>query len=227
MAHLTYLFLLLIFLVIPIILSFQKKIRFIFRLRYLLPATIFSAAIFLMWEWRFTEFGIWSYNPDFITGIDLLKVPLEVWLSVFILPFSSVYIYEWLKIRFENFEKPNLFLVVSLVLFVVFAVLAYFYRRELFSFFTFFLTAIYLGYTIFRNRFKKYYTKFYLAFAVSLVPFMVVSLVMYSLPVISYDASHTMHVALLGIPVERLVYLYLMLLINFTIYEYISSRQFY
>lgn len=227
MAHLTYLFLLLIFLVIPIILSFQKKKRFIFRLRYLLPATIFSAAIFLMWEWRFTEFGIWSYNPDFITGIDLLKVPLEVWFSVFILPFSSVYIYEWLKIRFENFEKPNLFLAVSLVLFVMFAVLAYFYRRELFSFFTFFLTAIYLGYTIFRNRFKKYYTKFYLAFAISLVPFMVVSLVMYSLPVISYDASHTMQVPLLGVPVERLVYLYLMLLINFTIYEYISSRQFY
>lgn len=227
MEHLSFLLLLLIYLVIPILLSFQKKFRFGFRLRYLLPATLFSATVFLMWNWRFAEFGIWTYNSTYITGINLLKVPLEIWLSVFILPFSSAYIYEWLKVRFENFEKPNLFLVVSLVLFVAFAVLAYLFRSRLFSFFTFFLTAIYLGYTIFRNRFKKHLTKFYLAYLVSLIPFTLVSVIMSLLAMISYDSSHILQISLLGIPIERFVYLYLMLLINFTIYEYISERQYY
>ncbi len=227
MEHLSFLLLLLIHLVIPVLLSFQKKVRFGFRLRYMLPASLFSATVFLMWNWRFAESGIWTYNPTYITGINLLKVPLEIWLSVFILPFSSVYIYEWLKVRFENFEKPTLFLVISLALFVAFAVGAYLFRSRLFSFFTFFLTAIYLGYTIFRKGFKKHLTKFYLAYLVSLLPFTVVLVIM-SLPaMISYDSSHILQISLLGIPIECFVYLYLLLLINFTIYEYIGERQYY
>lgn len=227
MEHLTYLLLLLIYLVIPLILSFQKKVRFVFRMRYLLPATIFSGAIFLMMIWRFIEFGIWNFNNDYITGINWLNVPLEVWMSVIIIPFSAVYIYEWLKIKLATFEKANFFLAVSLVLLLAFAALAYLYSSALFSFFIFFLTAIYLGYTLFRNRFKKYLTKFYLTYLLMLVPFTIISFVMNLLPVISYDAVHVLPVAMLGIPLERFVYLYLIMLINFTIYEYIGERQFY
>ncbi len=227
MEHLTYLLLLLIYLVIPLILSFQKKVRFVFRMRYLLPATIFSGAIFLMMIWRFIEFGIWNFNNDYITGINWLNVPLEVWMSVIIIPFSAVYIYEWLKIKLATFEKANFFLAVSLVLLLAFAALAYLYSSALFSFFIFFLTAIYLGYTLFRNRFKIYLTKFYLTYLLMLVPFTIISFVMNLLPVISYDAVHVLPVAMLGIPLERFVYLYLIMLINFTIYEYIGERQFY
>jgi len=227
MEHLTYLLLLLIYLIVPVFLSFQKKVRFAFQLRYLFPATIFTGAIFLMMSWRFTEFGIWTFNDDYLTGINLLKVPLELWLSVFIIPFSAAYIYEWLKIRFEQFEKANIFLAISLVLLIVFIALAYLYRRALFSFFIFFLTAIYLGYTLFRNRYKKHLTKFYLAYLIMLIPFMVVSFIMNLLPVITFDATHVMPVAILGVPIERFVYIYLMMLINFTIYEYISERQYY
>ena len=194
MEHLTYLLLLLIYLVIPLILSFQKKVRFVFRLRYLLPATVFSGAIFLMMCWRFTEFNIWNFNSDYLTGIFWLNVPLEVWLSVVIIPFSGAYIYEWLKIRLENFEQANLFLAISLVLLLAFAALAYFYRSALFSFFMFFLTSIYLGYTLFRNRFKKHLTKFYLAYFIMLVPFVIISFVMNLLPVITYDAAHVIPV---------------------------------
>ena len=227
MEHLTYLLLLLIYLVIPIILSIQKKVRFVFRVRYLIPATIFSGALFLMMCWRFTEFGIWNFNDEYITGIFWFKVPLEMWMSVIIIPFSSVYIYEWLKIKLEKFEKANLFLAVSLILLISFIAMAYFYSRALFSFFVFFLTAIYLGYTIFRNRFKKHLTKFYLSYFIMLIPFIIVSFIMNLLPVITYNDAHILPVSVLGIPVERFVYLYLMMLINFTIYEYISERQYY
>lgn len=227
MEHLVYLLLLLIYLIMPVFLIFQKKVHFVLRVRYLLPATAFSAAIFLMMTWRFTEFGIWSLNPDYLTGIDLLQVPLEMWLAVFVIPFSSVAIYEWLKIRFESFEKPNLFLALSLVLLAVMVILAFLYRSALFTFFMFFLTAIYLGYTLFRNRFKKHLTKFYLAYLITLVPFILVSFLMNLFPILTFDATHIMQIAVLGIPVESFVYLYFMLLINFTIYENISESQFY
>lgn len=225
--NLTYLVLLLVYLIIPVVLSTQKKVRFVFRLRYLLPATIFAGAIFVMWDMRFTELGIWSFNPDYLTGIELIKVPVEEWLFFLILPLSSVYIYEWLKIKFENFEKPNIFVGVSLLIFVLTGILAYFFRKNMFSFFTFFLTAIYLGYTIFRNRFKKHYTKFYLAYAISLVPFLIVSMVLNTMPVIIYNTEHIMGVGLLGVPIEKMAYLFMLMLINITIYEYLNERQYY
>uniref|UniRef100_UPI0032165932 lycopene cyclase domain-containing protein n=1 Tax=uncultured Draconibacterium sp. TaxID=1573823 RepID=UPI0032165932 len=225
--NLTYLLLLLGYLVIPVILGSQKKVRFVFQLKYLLPASIFAGAIFVMWDIRFTELGVWSFNPTYITEIDLLKIPIEEWLAFLIIPLSSVYIYEWLKLKLEHFEKPNIFIVISLAIFAISAILAYSHRKNMFTFFTFFLTAIYLGYTIFRNRFKKHYTKFYLAYAISLVPFLIISAILNIFPVIIYNTDHIIGTAILGIPVEKFAYLFMLLLINITIYEYLNERQHY
>ncbi len=222
----TYLLLLLIYLVFPVVLSTQKKVPFVFKLRYSLPATIFAGAIFVMWDIRFTELGIWSFNSEYLTNIQLMQIPVEEWLSFLIIPLSSAYIYEWLKIRFENFEKPNAFVVVSLVLFILSGILAYFFRRNMFTFFTFSLLAIYLGYTVFRNRFKKFYTKFYLAYFISLLPFFMVSSLLNSLPIQVYNPDQLIGMALLGVPVEKFGYLYLLLLITITIHEYLSQRQY-
>lgn len=225
--NLTYLFLQLIYLVIPVILSFKINLRFSFRLRYLLPAVIFSGAIFVMWNMRFDELGIWNYNSDYVTGIYLLNVPVEEWLSFLLIPVSGAYIFDWMKIRLEKFKKQNIFVTISLMLFLGMGILAYFFRRNMFSFFTFFLTAIYLGYTVFRNRFKKNYAVFYATFGITLLPFLVVSIVSGILPILSYSANHIMGIALFAIPIERLFYLFLMLLISITIYEYLAERRYY
>ncbi|MFV0590795.1 MAG: lycopene cyclase domain-containing protein [Draconibacterium sp.] len=223
----SYLLLLLGYLIIPVILGFQHKVRFVFRLRYLIPATLFAGAIFVMWDRRFIELGIWAFNPEYTTGIQLLKVPVEEWLSFVVIPWSAVYIYEWLKIRFENVEKPNLFVIVSLISFVAMAILAYTYRRAMFSFFTFFLAAIYLGYTTFRNRFKKHMTKFYLAFFIMLLPYTAISAIMSHLKIVKYSPSHVMNINLADFPTEKFAYLFLMLLITITIYEYLSERRYF
>ncbi len=225
--HLGYLFLLMVYLIIPVVMSWQKKVRFVFQLRYLLPAILFSGAIFGIWNMRFTELGIWSFNPDYLTGLEVMKVPIEEWLSFLIIPLSSVYVYEWLKIRLEKFEHANAFLLVSLVLFTLSAVLAYYYRQSMFTFFTFFLTAIYLGYTVFRNRFKKHYTKFYLAFGITLIPYLFVSAILNTMPAVVYNTSHIIGAGIVGVPVEKLAYLFLMLLMNITIYEYLNERQYF
>lgn len=223
----SYLLLLLGYLIIPVILGSQNKVRFVFRLRYLIPATLFTGAIFVMWDRRFIELGIWAFNPEYTTGIQLLKVPVEEWFSFIVIPWSAVYIYEWLKIRFENFEKPNLFVIVSLIGFIAMAVLAYTYRRAMFSFFTFFLAAIYLGYTTFRNRFKKSMTKFYLTFFIMLLPFAVVSGVMSRMRIVNYSTKHIMNINLADFPIEKFAYLFLLLLINITIYEYLNERRYF
>jgi lycopene cyclase domain-containing protein len=225
--NLTYLLLLLVYLIIPAILSLKSKVRFVFQLRYIFPAAVFSGAIFILWNIRFTELGIWNFNPNFLTGIEILKIPVEEWLALIIIPLSSAYIYEWLKIKLEYFDKPNSFLALSLVIFITTGILAYSFRKNIFTFFTFFLTAIYLGYTVFRNRFKNHYTKFYLTFIITLVPFIIVSALLNTMPVVVYNADHIIGVGVFGVPIEKIGYLFLLLLINTTIFEYLNEHQYY
>lgn len=223
----TYLLLMLGSLAVPLIFSFEKQVRFYTQLKYLFPAILFSGAIFIMWDLRFEELGIWRFNAEYVTGIYILNLPVEEWLFFLVIPYFGVFIYEVLKVKLSGFEKPNIFLAISLVLLVAFALLAYFARQRLYTFFTFFLLTIYFGYTVFRNRFKPHYTKFYLTWVVMLVPFLIVNGILTALPVVEYNEVHTLGIRFLTIPVEDFFYFFLLLLMNLTIYEYIKKQRFY
>lgn len=207
--------------------GFKYKTGFFSKLKYLIPAVLFSGAIFLIWDLRFDERAIWRFNPEFLIGVNILNLPIEEWLYFIAIPFLGVSVYEYAKQRFYSFERPNTFLSISLALFVLFGIIAYFSREKMYPFFTFFLTAIYLGYTIFRNRFKKHYTKFYITYFITLIPFLIISGVLTSLPVIEYNPVHYFGIHIYKIPLENFASLFLLLLMNLTIYEYLTERRIY
>jgi lycopene cyclase domain-containing protein len=221
----TYLLLMLATLAGPLAFSFENQVQFYKKVKFLLPAILFSGVIFILWDLRFEELGIWSFNPDYVLGIYILNLPLEEWMFFFIIPYSCVFIYEVLNVKLAHFEKPTVFLAISLVLVVAFALVAYFARQKLYTFFTFFLLTIYFGYTIFRNRFKQHYTKFYLAWLISLVPFLIVNGILTALPVVEYDDMHNLGIRIFTIPVEDFFYFFLLLLMNVTIYEYMKNQR--
>ena len=223
----TYLLLMLGSVIVPVIFSFENQVRFYAKLKYLFPAIIFTGLIFILWDIRFEQIGIWSFNPEYLTGIYILNLPVEEWLFFIVIPYCCVFIYEILKIKFPQFEKPNLFVGISLVLLILFALLAFFERQKLYTFFTFFLLTIYFGYTIFRRRFKSHLTKFYLTFLIGLVPFLIVNGILTSLPVVEYNDLHNLGIRVFSIPVEDFAYFFLLLLINVTIYEYLKQQRLY
>lgn len=221
----TYLLLLLGTIAVPLAYSFEKQIQFYTRLKYLLPAILFSGAVFILWDLRFEELGIWNFNPRYITGIYILNLPFEEWMFFLIIPYSCVFVYEVLNLKLPDFEKPNFFVAVSLVLLVVFIIVTYTARMYLYTFFTFFLLTIYFGYTIFRNRFKPHFTKFYLTWIICLIPFLIVNGVLTSLPVVIYNDMHILGIKIFTIPVEDFFYFFLLLIMNITIYEYMKKQQ--
>lgn len=223
----TYLLLMLGAIAIPLAYSFEKQVRFYTKLKYFLPAMLFTGAIFIIWDMRFEEIGIWKFNPEYLIGIYIFNLPLEEWLFFIVIPYCSVFIYEILKVKLPHFERPNLFTGVSLVLLIAFALLAYFAREKLYTFFNFFLLTIYFGYTIFRKRFKPHYTKFYLTWAISLFPMLIINGVLTALPVVEYNNHHNLGVRVFTIPIEDFFYFFLLLLMNLTIYEYLKKQRFY
>ena len=221
------LILLLIVAFIPLLFRTASKTRIFPKLKYFIPAIIFSSAVFIIWDNRFAQIGIWNYNPEFFSGKEIFSLPWEKWLYYVVVSWVSLFVYEWVKIKFSYLKIDNISLAISLALLVVFGLTAFFSRQKIYTFFTFFLLAIYFGYTFFRNRFKSHFTHFYITFLILLIPFFILSVILVKLPAISYHSEHTLQVQLLQIPVEKLAGLFLLLFINITITEYLAERKFY
>jgi len=223
----TYLILLISSLGAPLALSFDKKVQYFKNLKYILPAILITASIFWLWDINFTATGIWSFNSVYTLGMEIKGLPIEEWLFFIIIPYVCVFIYEVMKYYLKSVEYVNPFLAFSLVLVIGLALLSYFFRHQAYTFLTFFLSAIYLGYTLFRNKYKPHITKFYFAYFVSLIPFMVVNGILTSLPVVVYNPAHILNIRILNIPIEDFSYLFLMLLMVTTIYETLKESKYY
>ena len=154
-------------------------------------------------------------------------MPIEEWLFFIVIPYSCMFIYEVLKYYLKNYEFANPFLAFSLFLMVGFALISYFFRHQAYTFLTFLFSAVYLGYTVFRNKFKPHITKFYFSYFVSLLPFMVVNGILTSIPVVEYNTVHILNIRIINIPVEDFSYLFLMLLMVTTIYETLKESKYY
>jgi len=223
----TYLLLLIGSIALPLALSFDKNVQYYKNLKYILPAILVTAAIFWVWDIKFTAAQVWSFNPEYTIGKNFMGMPIEEWLFFIVVPYACVFIYEVLKFYLKKYEYANPFLALSLVLIVGFALIGYFFRHQAYTFLTFLFSTVYLGYTVFRNKFKPHITKFYFAYFVSLLPFLVVNGILTSLPVVEYNSAHILNIRIINIPVEDFSYLFLMLLMVTTIYESLKESRYY
>jgi lycopene cyclase domain-containing protein len=85
--HYTYFLILAASLAGPLALSFDKKVAFYKNWKYVFPAMIIPALLYIAWDVYFTEIGVWSFNEGYISGIKLIKLPLEEVLFFFIVPY--------------------------------------------------------------------------------------------------------------------------------------------
>lgn len=226
-ANFTYLSILIASLSAPLALSFDRKVQYYKQLKYILPAILITASIFWVWDIKFTASGVWSFNPKYTLGFSIAGMPVEEWLFFIIIPYCCVFVYEVLKYYLKINENAKPYLGLSLFLVIGFSLLSYFFRHQAYTFLTFLLSALYLGYTLFRNKFKAHIAKFYLAYLVSLIPFLAVNGILTTLPVVEYNAAHILNIRIINIPVEDFSYFFLMLLMVITIYETLKSHKYY
>ncbi len=223
----TFLIILILVFIVPLFYIISGKYDFRKKLRYGIPAILISGFIFLLWDIRFTEVGVWSYDADYTLGISQKGLPLEQWLFYLVFSCTSLLVYEAIKTRFRTLDLNNIFVAIGLLMVIVFAIIAYMYRVRVYTFFCFLFTAVYFGYTIFRNQFKSCLTHFFLSYLVMLVPYFLLNGILTWNMAIEYHQEQVLNVWILMMPVENLVFLFLLLLINTTVYEYLSEHRFF
>lgn len=226
-THYTYFLILAASLAGPLALSFDKKVAFYKQWKYLFPAMIPPAILYIIWDSYFTKWSIWSFNENYITGIMYFGLPLEEILFFFVVPYCCVFIYECIRCYFPGIKNERvalrLFMLLAVALFLTGVI---FYQRS-YTAYTFILLTIAL---LFFFLLRKYFTGFssavfLVSYAVILIPFLVVNGFLTAIPVVLYNDAENLGIRIYTIPFEDIFYGMLLIFLNILLFETFRGRR--
>ncbi len=208
--------------IVPFLCSFYPPANFSKKWKWVLPAIAVTAILFIIWDVIFTKAGVWGFNPRYLTGINLMGLPIEEILFFFCIPYACLFTYFALNhLIKKDYLFPHHELISSLLI-IVFLVVGGFFIGKLYTGTTFLLTGFFLAFVMLKLR-VRFMGRFYLAFAVIIIPFLIVNGILTGSfidePVVWYNNDENMGVRIGTIPVEDMVYALLMLLMSVTIWE--------
>ena len=223
--HYTYFIILAASLVGPLLLSFDKKVAFYKKWKYLFPAMVIPALLYITWDIYFTAKGIWSFNENYITGIKLSNLPVEEVLFFFVVPYCCVFIYECLRSYFPHIKnKPQGNRVLKLLAVALFITGIIFYNKGYTSYTFIFLSVCIAIIYLFRKFFTSFdASSFLISYLVILIPFLVVNGFLTAIPVVLYNNAENLGIRIYTIPFEDIFYGILLILMNVTIYEKLKN----
>ena len=119
----TYLLINFFTILLPLVWSFESKLKFYSKWQFCFPAIVITALFFLVWDYFKTLYGVWGFNPKYITGIKVGNLPVEEILFFITVPYACIFIYEsvgfYLKRHLFILSNKNLVFVISASFFVL------------------------------------------------------------------------------------------------------------
>jgi len=226
MTHYTYLLILLAALAGPLALSFDKKVHFYKKWRYVFPAMILPALFYIVWDNWFTAEGVWSFNPDYILNLFVYKLPLEEVLFFFVVPYCCMFIYACIRTYFPNLHCTRTADYALGILALLLLIAALVFREKMYTSVTFVLDAFFIGVLLScRNYFKEFHTNaFFISYAIILIPFLLVNGLLTAIPVVLYNDAENLGMRIYTIPVEDIFYGMLLFGMNVAGYEKLKKN---
>jgi lycopene cyclase domain-containing protein len=210
----------------PLALSFDKKVAFYKNWKYLFPAMIIPALLYIAWDIYFTSKGVWSFNEAYITGTKLYNLPLEEVLFFFIVPYCCVFIYACIRAYFPNLvnkKSADLFLLALAFGLLITGVM---YADKYYTSCTFILTAAFILIIYAARKFFKSFdaVSFLVSYAICLIPFLIVNGFLTAIPVVIYNDAENLGIRMYTIPFEDAFYGMLLVLMNIALYEKLKNK---
>jgi len=210
----------------PLVLSFDKKIAFYKKWKYLFPAMLLPALFYIAWDICFTKNGVWSFNDKYITGIKLYNLPIEEVLFFFVVPYCCVFIYECVKVYFPSLKNKaganKILQILALALFIAGIV---FYQKK-YTAYTFIFNAVFIIVIYFAKKYFKTFdaATFLVSFLIILIPFLIVNGFLTALPVVLYNNAENLGIRIYTIPFEDIFYGMLLIVMNIGLYEVLQNK---
>lgn len=223
MNHYYYLLANLLSVLFPFVLSFDKKVAFYKQWKYLWPGTLITGLFFIGWDQLFTTWQIWTFNPEYLLGIYVGVLPVEEILFFFTIPYACTFVYECLNyyIKKDLLQKAEpwfSYLFIVLNIFLIFN-----FTKQLHTS----VTSLFIATLLFQLKLiykSRWLGRFWLAYLVCLIPFLIVNGILTSLPVFNYHPNMNTGIRIFTIPIEDGFYNFLLMLMNIGFFEWLRRK---
>ncbi|MEP6647179.1 MAG: lycopene cyclase domain-containing protein [Saprospiraceae bacterium] len=204
-----YLFLNISSILFPLMFSFHPKLKFYKEWVWFFTTDFFVAGFFILWDILFTSAGVWGFNPNYVSGIYISKLPLEEILFFICIPYASLFTYHSLKIILPDFRLASSFRnKFTFTLILVTFVTGVIFHDKLYTCSSLLVASASLvaGYILLKEKLDH----FYLMYAIILLPFLLINGILTGtgIPgeVVWYNNHENLGIRILTIPVEDVFY---------------------
>ena len=184
---------------------------------------------------HFTIHQIWGFNPKYLQGIYLFRLPLEEVLFFFVVPYCCVFVYECITCYFPFVKNRKWGNKVLLLMGSLFLIAAMFTYGKAYTFYTSLFNALFIAALfIFKKWFKGFdASSFLVSYLVIVVPFLLVNGFLTGIPVVLYNDAENLGFRIFSflpwpmnnIPFEDIFYGMLLIMMNVALYERLRSKN--
>lgn len=220
----TYLLINILIILFPLVLSFDKNLKFYRNVKYVLASILIVSSAYIVWDIIATNRGDWAFSEQHLLGIYFYVLPLEEILFFITVPYSCIFIYETIKFYINEKVYPikkNIFLIPV----ISFIVLALVFNKQAYTFTVLLYSAAFFLLGVLTNSKLLTSKIFWISILICFVPFFIVNYFLTSIPVVTYNDSAFSAIRVLTIPLEDFLYSFSMVSLWILFYEFFRMKK--
>lgn len=210
---------------IPLIASFHPRLAFHKEWSSAWRALSITAALFIVWDYFFTSWGVWGFNERYLLGWEIFGLPLEELLFFICIPYACLFTYFAITKLSLTLPRTN---AITRVLAIGLFLIGVATLGRLYTSTTFLLTSGLLSLHL-RGLRSTYLPAFYLSYILILVPFFISNGILTGtgIPeeVVWYNNEENLGIRVGTIPIEDSIYALLLILCNVALFESFRGRK--
>lgn len=213
---------------IPFIYSFEKRMRFIKWWKEVFFSISIVAIVFIIWDIFFTDMGVWGFNERYLTGINIVNLPLEEWLFFICIPYASIFTHYALRYFFPGMVlNSKLARSITVILIVLLLFVLLLNTDKAYTFINYSLLLCVLLYILITGN--EVIRTFYISFLVILIPFFIVNGILTGSfidePVVWYNNNENLGIRLWTVPVEDIGYAFSLIISSIILIERFKRKS--
>lgn len=205
----------------PLALSFDKRVAFHTKWPAVFGSTAIIVLVYGVWDAWKTSKGVWSFSPVYTGEFRFLWLPVGEWAFFICVPYACLFILACIRayVRDVTFSLPRsgLFAVAALL-----AGLGVLWRDRTYTGVVLVVAALTLLLSELLTPRSLRSRNFWLAMAVTYIPFIIANGILTALPVVTYDDTQNLGIRVGTIPIEDFLYSFAMLLLAFSMFDLFS-----
>ena len=222
-----YLWLDLLAISVPFLVSFHPRIKLYKDWKALFLALLITLIPFIIWDIYFTYQGYWGFNEIYLSGLNLLYLPIEEWMFFICIPYACIFTHiAILEINPRLQLSEKLTKQISITLLLLFGLLFMFNFNKAYTAVDMIFGLVILGWVYHKNL--SLLRSFFITFLFMLIPFFIVNGILTGTGiegnVVWYNDAQNLGVRLGTIPVEDTVYAFSMILMNLFLFDYFKKK---